>query len=243
MHKITFSSRIVDGDTSEKSVLQPSSGEIHYLWCYMQGSIMNLDVRLWLHDAWGFCERHAWLALMVETSFRRTFLMGPAMLYEDILGLAVKQMNLWGPMKHSRRLTGLREKRTCLICDMGWEHVHSSIPEERLNRGNDASHLKRFALKTKAFWDKMVCGICNGTQDGPRCRIHLLEDASSGQSIDFERQRDMISYLHKHISIYSEGFRWERRGTSTIEDAAALIAAVGWCSGWKPLLALMALER
>lgn len=226
-----------------KSTLQPSSGEIHYLWCYMQGSIMNVDVRLRLHDAWGFCQRHAWLALMVEASFRRSFLMGPALLYEDILSLAIKQMNLWGPMKHLRGLAGLREKRNCLICDMGWQHVHSSIPEERLVRGKDPAHLKHFALKTKGFWEKMICGICNGTKDWPRCRIHLLEDASSGKPIDFERQREMISYLHKHISIYSDGFRWERRGTSTTEDAAALIAAVGWCSGWKPLLALMALEH
>jgi len=34
-------------------------------------------------------------------------------------------------------------------------------------------------------------------------------------------------------------FRWENRGTETVEDMAALISAVGWCSGWKPLFSIM----
>ncbi len=222
--------------------LLPSSGEIHYLWWYMQGSIMDLDVRHWMHEAWGFCERHAWLALMIESSFRHTFLMGPAIVYEDILGRAVKQMRIRGPMKNFQILAGLREKRKCMICDMGWQNVHSKIPHDRLKRGKDASHLRHFALNTRAYWEKNVCGICSGTRDWPRCRVHLLQDASTKQTLDFKKHRDMLRGLHHHVINYSEGFRWEKRGTSTVEDAAALIAAVGWCSGWKPLLNLVGME-
>jgi len=59
---------------------QLSDGEIHYLWWYMQGSIMDPGVRQRLRRAWGMCGRHAWGALAVETAFRPGFLHGPALL-------------------------------------------------------------------------------------------------------------------------------------------------------------------
>jgi len=53
--------------------LFPSSGAIHYLWWYKQGSIMDPGVRKRLRNAWGFCERHAWVALLVESASRLSF--------------------------------------------------------------------------------------------------------------------------------------------------------------------------
>lgn len=43
--------------------VQLSGGEIHYLWWFIQGSIMNPDTRYKLRDSWGLCERHAWGAI------------------------------------------------------------------------------------------------------------------------------------------------------------------------------------
>ena len=41
-----------------------SVGEIHYLYWYIQGSIMFPEIRRDLRKAWGFCERHAWGPLL-----------------------------------------------------------------------------------------------------------------------------------------------------------------------------------
>jgi len=43
-----------------------SDGEVHYLWWYIQGSIMEPHVRWRLRHAWGMCGRHAWGALLAE---------------------------------------------------------------------------------------------------------------------------------------------------------------------------------
>jgi hypothetical protein len=106
-------------NTPNDMALPPSAGEIHYLWWYMQGSIMNQGVRLRLLKAWGFCERHAWIALLVESSFRRRFLLGPAIVYEDIISRAVKVMPTRGPMKNLQIMAGLRERG-------GWAKPSSS---------------------------------------------------------------------------------------------------------------------
>jgi len=41
------------------------------------------------------------------------------------------------------------------------------------------------------------------------------------------------------VTRFGRSFRWELRGTDTGEDRAALISAVGWCSGWRPLLSIV----
>ena len=71
-----------------------SGGEIHYLYWHIQGSIMVPEIRHALRRARGFCERRAWAALHVETAFRSNFMHGPAILYEDILGLAIPPLTL-----------------------------------------------------------------------------------------------------------------------------------------------------
>jgi hypothetical protein len=85
-------------------------GEIHYLYWCIQGSIMIPETRHALRRAWGFCERHAWAALLVETAFRSNFMYGPAILYEDILGLAIPALDLHGPAKNLRLRINLQER-------------------------------------------------------------------------------------------------------------------------------------
>jgi hypothetical protein len=41
-----------------------------------------------------------------------------------------------------------------------------------------------------------------------------------------------------HLEIYDRSFDWDRRNTEGPEDRAALFTAVGWLSGWGPLLTL-----
>lgn len=71
-----------------------------------------------LRKAWGFCERHAWGAVLVEASFRHGYMHGPAILYEDLLEPAVRAANFWGPLKSWRLLKSLRNKGPCMMCEM-----------------------------------------------------------------------------------------------------------------------------
>jgi hypothetical protein len=224
--------------------LPPSAGEIHYLWWYMQGSIMNQGVRLRLLKAWGFCERHAWIALLVESSFRRRFLLGPAIVYEDIISRAVKVMPTRGPMKNLQIMAGLRERGGCLMCDMNLgPETEGFASADLIIRGRDVKELHRFAEMTRPYWEKMICGRCLGNGAWPRCRVHLIEDAAQGRITDISRHRAMIHDLKKHITAYSNDFRWELRGTATVEDAAAMISSVGWCSGWSSFLSLVGMKK
>jgi hypothetical protein len=108
--------------------------------------------------------------------------------------------------------------------------------------GSDPSHLQFFAQKTKKYWKRVVCGRCFGYESFYRCRRHLIEDASNGMVRDISSHRDVIEYIFERLVIYARSFRWECKGTDTEEDRAALISAVGWCSGWGPLLSILKMK-
>ena len=82
--------------------LQLSDGEIHYLYWFIQGSIMVPDIRHELRRAWGFCERHAWSYILVEAAFYRGYMHGAALLYEDLLTPAVSNLRVRGPLRNRR---------------------------------------------------------------------------------------------------------------------------------------------
>jgi len=220
-----------------------SGGEIHYLYWYIQGSIMVPEIRRDLRKAWGFCERHAWGAVLVETAFRHSYMHGPAILYEDILGLAIPALDLHGPAKNLRLRINLRERGPCIMCKMGYgPGTKGKASPDIVQIGSDPSHLQFFAQKTKKYWKRAVCGSCFGHESFYRCRKHLIEDASNGAIGDISSHRDVIGYIFEHLVIYARSFGWECKGTDTEEDRAALISAIGWCSGWGPLLSILEMK-
>jgi len=235
-------SAIIDPTASGEFKL--SNGEIHYLYWYIQGSIMVPDIRRALRKAWGFCERHAWAALLVETAFRSGFMHGPAILYEDILGLAIPALNLRGPLKNLRLWKNLREKGPCTMCKMGFgPETKGMASPDVAERGGDSSNLQVFAQKTKKHWEKTICGRCVKNGSFHRCRKHLIEDAWDGSVGDLSFHQDVMGYIFKHVVHYHASFGWERSGTDTEEDRAALVSAIGWCSGWRPLLDILEIEK
>ncbi len=217
-----------------------SDGEIHYLWWYIQGSIMEPDVRQRLRRAWGFCGRHAWGALSVEAAFRPSFLHGPAVLYEDLMTRALRVFDLAGPWQAARVARRLRPTGPCLMCDMGLNRSSPAMArEELLAEGRDVESLRRFATKRRRFWWNTVCGQCLGEDSTVRCRPHLREDLLADRITDPGEHRGLVEWILRHVTVYSRSFRWESRMTDTEEDQAALISAVGWCSGWEPWLPLL----
>jgi hypothetical protein len=224
--------------------LSPSSGEIHYLWWFIQGSIMNPGVRIRLRNAWGFCERHAWVAMLVEASLRHCFMMGPALLYEELLGFAANALKIKGLLKNWRSQKMLGEKGPCLMCDMGLgPYSPGFATQELIARGRDIKELCRFAEMTRLYWEKTICGLCLGNGSWLRCRPHLIEDVSHGFVSNLARHYEFINHIRVHMVRYYRSFRWECRGTATDKDRASLISAVGWCSGWRPFLSIAGMKK
>ncbi len=223
---------------------QLSCSEIHYLWWFIQGSIMVPPTRYQLRKAWGFCERHAWGAILSEASFRHGYMHGPAILYEDLLEPAVRTLRLQGPLKNLRLLKNLRDKGPCLMCemDLGPETKDAANPGI-VERGRDPGQLQIFARSTEPYWRKAVCGRCLGNGSWPRCRRHLLEDTRRGNVGSLLPHQDLLNDIFRQITLYSRSFRWDFQGTETEEGKAALISAVGWCSGWQPLLSILGMKK
>lgn len=96
-----------------------SDGEIHYLYWFIQGSMMAPDVRQQLRRAWGFCERHAWSYILVEAAFYRGYMHGAALLYEDLLTSALPAFHLKGPLKYWCLQRSLHPKGPCMMCEVG----------------------------------------------------------------------------------------------------------------------------
>lgn len=217
-----------------------SPGEIHFLWWFIQGSIMNPSTRHRLRNAWGLCERHAWGWLSVEAAFRQGYLHGPAVLYEELMGLALSAFDLVGPFQYPRLMRRLRERGPCLMCEEGYG-VHSKgfVKPEVVEKGRNLKWLLELAQRTRPYWTPMICGKCSGNGSLVRCRKHLVEDEASRFPGVVRPARNLVAYLTHHLVRYAQSFRFEFRGTQTQEDEAALVSAIGWCSGWGAFLTIM----
>jgi hypothetical protein len=230
---------IMDAPKKENFVL--SEGEIHFLWWFIQGSIMSAGTRGQLRKAWGLCDRHAWGFIQIDAAFRRGWMHGPAVLYLDLMEQAWAAINFQRPFQRGRIIKRIKNKGPCLMCDCGFgPDTIGKAQEQVIRRGRDFSELKKFARETHEHWRKTVCGKCAGNESAQRCRTHLIADLSSGSIVDFETHYRLLENLLYHVRLYANSFRWEFQGTETEEDKAALISAVGWCSGWKSLFSILA---
>ena len=98
-----------------------SDGAVHFFYWFIQGSIMFPDTRDALRGSWGFCEHHAWACLSVEMAFRDRFLLGPAILYEELLERAVRHLAIRGLLRRRRLLRAMLAKRPCMACELDIE--------------------------------------------------------------------------------------------------------------------------
>lgn len=216
-----------------------SDGEVHFLYWFIQGSIMNPDTRWRLRRAWGLCERHALAHLAVEFAFRNGWVHGCALLYEDLLSRARRVFERRAPVGLWLAL-GLRQTAPCLMCELGFgPHSPAAAPAEVLARGRETAGLRAFARSTEPCWRATVCVRCAGqaaTAQSPRCRPHLLRDILAHHPVDLGAQRELVASIHAAVSRYSGSFRLEFQGTDTLGDRAGLVAAIGWCSGWSAWL-------
>lgn len=201
---------------------------------------MSPPTRMRLRRAWGLCERHSWGWMSVEAAFRSGYMHGPAVLYEDVMSLAVAAFDVRGPMQMGRLRRRIRQKGPCLMCEEGYGPDSTGFVKPQIvSQGRDLSELRVLAAGTSPYWREAVCGTCAGTDSAQRCRRHLIEDERRGLIHDPSESRALVKNIFSHMVKYARSFQYEFHGTHTEEDMASLISAVGWCSGWKLLLSIM----
>lgn len=233
-------SRELNETLSHEQPLPLSQGEVHFLWWFIQGSIMSPSTREQLWNGWGMCERHAWGFILVEAAFREGYMHGPAILYEDLMNRARAAFVIRGPMQAWRIMRTIRAKGPCLMCEMEYgPHSKGSIDAARVRKGRDPTELQAFTRKTKPYWHRALCGRCAGNNSAQRCRRHLIQEIARGMIRDLSPHAALVDDIAKHIKIYARSFCHGYHGTETDEDAAALMSAVGWCTGWKTFLSIM----
>jgi hypothetical protein len=212
-----------------------TDGEINFLWSFIQGSIINPETWSSLLSGYGFCQRHAWIHLRFEMAFRGRYLLGPTILYAALVEKALSAVHSRHTFSRRRLLTG----PSCLFCILKIVNLSGGAsPQRRLLQGRDTRPLREFALDLNQFWSDHVCGTCKHDDGEARCRRHLLADLRAGTHTDILRQEEMLRELHERIIRFQESFTAGKLKASD-QECASLIAAVGWCSGWQPLLALL----
>lgn len=217
-----------------------SAGEVYFLWHFIQGSIMVPDTRFRLRRAWGMCARHSAGFVAAEAIFRHGYLHGPAVLYEDLMVHALRALGVRRAAPAPWVAYRLRDAGPCLMCQEGYRATAGGYaPPDVLDRVREVSPFIAFVHETAPLWIRHVCGRCAGSDARARCRAHLRRDLLGGAAASLEEERDRVASLVRHVETYARSFRWGFHGTDTPEDRASLIGAVGWCSGWRPWVALL----
>jgi len=229
--------------TRRNLALAISDGEVNFLWSFIQGSIMIPETWNALLRGYGFCERHAWVHLSVEMAFRTRHFLAPVILYRALVDKALRAVRA-PDYVGSRINTRLRACGPCLLCALNIRNAGAGAsPPARLNRGRDSGGLRTFAARLTPLWRCGVCPICAGERDrssaGIQCRPHLLAEMQIQRLVDLSGQQRLLQELSGRLARYEKSFTAGADEPSD-QERAALIIAAGWCSGWRPLLELLA---
>ena len=217
-----------------------SDGEIHFLYWFIQGSITIPETRRALRRGWGFCERHAWAALAVELCYRPKFLHGPALLYRELLQRCLAAIPERGPLRGQRLARRWCSQGRCRMCELNTYRAGrgGGLPSV-IDRGRQTGPLYRFAVAHKDHWNSTVCGLCRGDNSPMRCRRHLIAQPGGTADDEIARHAAMLGEMLDRMRMLARSYEWGHHGTDRPQDRGALISAVGFMSGWRPLLALL----
>lgn len=234
----------VPGSCSTKAIgLAISDGEVNFLWSFIQGGILIPETWDALVRGFGFCERHAWLHMSVEMSFRKEHLLGPVILYRELIDKSARTVDPIPSISLSSFIRRLRGVGPCFLCSLNIDQAASGASSRaRLDRGRNTGNLRAHAAELRPFWAARLCGIC-ATEEGQaclpgRCRRHLLTEIETQKSPNLISQQRALGELSMQLTQYEKSFAAGSEEPNA-QIRASLISAVGWCSGWRPLLALL----
>lgn len=201
---------------------------------------MDAAVRTRLYAHWGMCPRHALGFFCVEAAFRPHLIHGSTILYNELMRRAshlLDEHGLYGLAPVGIARHRLRASGPCHMCNLGYgPGSPGNAPPERLAQGRDLANARAFAQENRDGWLQHVCGICAGNGSDVLCRPHLIESMTREATPTLRHHRATASSIAEHLARFEHAFRWDSRGTDSTQDRGALIASIGWCSGWSEVL-------
>jgi putative (di)nucleoside polyphosphate hydrolase len=215
--------------------LSISDGEVNFIQGFVHDGSIGAECGLQLMGYWGYCERHAWVSFAVEMSTLRGFCSRSASLYVDILQQASTAL-----AGNTQRAIAkqLKERGSCMICNANpkWRGLLSAA---ELAEAKDPARLRNFLEESAPFWRSDCCPRCiTLVTGGQLCRHHMIEAINEGQSLDLRHERDYFLNMLARLENYAWSFSWGFRDIDGPEDRAAIVSAIGWCSGWSSLAKL-----
>jgi hypothetical protein len=227
--------RAMSGEWSAQPVeLDLTLPEVKELWSFLDGLIMSADARHQLWRSWGPCSRHTWASAVAECVYRVS-LHSTAILYEDLMGRAVAVLRRPALSDHAR-LRRLEARGPCITCDY-LEIARDGDPSfrDRQERVNRRELFTRLLGDARPVWESRTCPLCLGG-DGVVCRPHLL----AGAAEITPELSSRLDELHGRLTVFAKSMRWQGP-TSTPDERASWVEALGWFAGWQyPAAALAA---
>ena len=216
--------------------LSITDGEVNFIQGFVHDGSIGAECGLQLMGYWGYCQRHAWVSFAVEMSTLHGFCSRSASLYVDILRQASAAL-----AGNTQRAVAkqLRGSGSCMICNANptWRGLLSAA---ELAEAKDPARLRSFLEESAPHWRSDCCPRCiAGVTGGQLCRHHMIDAISEGQSLELNREREYFLNVLARLENYAWSFSWGFRGIDGPEDRAAIISAIGWCSGWSSLATLL----
>jgi hypothetical protein len=192
-------------------------------------------------ECYGFCERHAWIHISVEMSFRDEYLLGPAILYSELIEKALGAVSRLQSVGQHSLEHALRSRSPCFLCSMNLRNSASAgaAPGSRLDRGRDISTLRAFAGRTAPVWRSWLCPKCAGHQyarlDPTLCRQHLIAAMRARTPVDISAQGNMLQDLFDHVAHYQDFVSGWRLGG--VRSRSGGFDCCDWLVQWMAALA------
>jgi hypothetical protein len=206
--------------------LNLTPAEVKYFWSFHDGSIMSVDIRQHLWRSWGFCPRHTWALAVSEPEYRLS-LHGTAILYEDLLGRAVRAVRKPG-LKPAGLIRRLSSRDSCFVCDFVKIARGRVEPGVRplTERVNQRRRFTAMLDQSQPLWWRRSCPDCLGG-NGPPCRQHIL----CGVPIEADLG-EQLARIRESLNLLAESMRWQGP-PADLDALASWVEALGWFAGWQ----------
>lgn len=210
--------------------LDPTAAEERQLSSFLDGAIMDVGVRHHLWRSWGLCPRHSWQYALLELERLSGRPLSTAILYLDLVRRAGHRMRRARLLPTEARRRLLLPGADCFTCE--FVRIARGEAEATGDRPQAWPAATRTLRQGARIWRAWGCPDC-GAGEGVRCRPHLL---ASG-TLDAEAAVAFLQDLGAEMTALVRSFSWNA-DPPTPRQRVAWVGAVGWFSGWAPVLAI-----